>query len=110
MNTQGNQRFPKFYSKSPDIKQTNYHRETFYKDLELEIDNILLQENGSIKMNLPFNPNFKRKLSFEEILKKINNENLFHFRKIEKFIENNMRKIDSELKEIDNDKVTDFVN
>ncbi len=61
-------------------------------------------------MNLPFNPNFKRKLSFEEILKKINNENLFHFRKIEKFIENNMRKIDSELKEIDNDKVTDFVN
>ncbi len=56
-------------------------------------------------MNLPFNPNFKRKLSFEEVLKKINNENLFHFRKVEKFIENNMRKIETELKEIDNEKV-----
>lgn len=98
-------RFPKFYSKSPDLRQSKNQKENMYKDLELEIDQILLLENGSNKMNLPFNPNFKRKLSFEEIFKKISNENLYLYRKIEKFINSNSKKIDSELNEIDNEKV-----
>ena len=89
------------FSKSPNFSNRTLYKDNVYGDMELELDNIVLRENGS---NRSENVIFKRKLTFNEILERINEENKNLYKKIENFLTKSLEEIDYEKGEIEGDK------
>ena len=105
---EGSNRNINFMYKSPGYNLTNSFKDSVYKDLEHDIENIVLKENGLNTFNLSKDMNFRKKLSFEDILKRVSKDNIFLFKKIENFINETTRKIELESNEIETDRVLVF--
>lgn len=82
--------------------KTTLKNHNAFKDQELDLDGILLKE--STLPNMQNDIIFKRKLTFEEIISRVNDENRQNYESIENFVRNADECLLFELRQLETDR------